>query len=343
MSEVTGEKMTAVVKYDVTDATIADLKERYTGLTISDREGYDHVRKAIGEVVTLRTGVEKMRKALKADALEWGRRVDAEAKRITAELLSIEQPLKATKKEVDDRKAAEKAEKERIERERVEGIKARIQEMNDAALDLEDMKSEQIRQVLEEVTAREVTKEHFAEFTEHAEAIKAQAVQKIGRALVRVFDREKEQAELAAAREKLEQERKAREEAEAKIEAERRAKEEAERKIRQEAEAKIEAERKAKEAAERELLEQKQAEERRKAEAETRAKEEAEAKAVAEKQARIEAERKLKEEQSRGLSMRPGKGGHNWDMVCKLFGKEQVSEFALDDREYELILRAVND
>jgi threonine aldolase len=50
--------------------------------------------------------------ALKADALEYGRVVDSVAKRITAEIESVENVLSAAKQIVDDEKARVKREAE---------------------------------------------------------------------------------------------------------------------------------------------------------------------------------------------------------------------------------------
>lgn len=116
---------TEIVEYNITDSTISQLRSQYA--EISDIKV---VTAALSHVRRLRTDVEKRRKELKEDALEWGRKVDGEAKRITALLFEIEEPLKLTKKEHDDEKERLRAEKARIENERVDTIKQRIEEIN---------------------------------------------------------------------------------------------------------------------------------------------------------------------------------------------------------------------
>ena len=113
-------KSTHVVEYSVSDAAIDKLRERYSGLTIASTADYERVRLGIGEIRDIRVQVEKTRVELKADALAYGRKVDAEAKRITAMLLEIEEPLKLEKQKVDDEKARVKREKEEAERRRIE-------------------------------------------------------------------------------------------------------------------------------------------------------------------------------------------------------------------------------
>lgn len=118
-----------VIEYDPTEAAIADLKVKYMPLTIGgidDRKGYKVVDEARRHVKSLRCAVENRRKEMKAPAVEWGRRVDAKAKEITAALQPIEDHLVAEQKQVDDEKA-------RIEAERQTAVaamvKARVEEL----------------------------------------------------------------------------------------------------------------------------------------------------------------------------------------------------------------------
>tara|TARA_R110000868_G_scaffold84519_7_gene238231 strand:- start:1612 stop:2055 length:444 start_codon:yes stop_codon:yes gene_type:complete len=69
---------------------------------------YKAVSSGIAIVRDLRVSVEATRKALKEDSLAWGRKVDAEAKRITEQLKEIEEPLRLVKQQIDDAKEAAK-------------------------------------------------------------------------------------------------------------------------------------------------------------------------------------------------------------------------------------------
>lgn len=130
-----------VIKYNVTDAAIAKMQKEYLPLVVKgvdDKEGYEAVKKAHTEVKEIRIGVEKRRKELKADALEYGRRVDSEANRISAELEKVENHLKEQRDIVDKE---EKRRKEQAERERQEEINLRIQRMQlvNAKFDLSEI------------------------------------------------------------------------------------------------------------------------------------------------------------------------------------------------------------
>ncbi|WP_171020174.1 DUF1351 domain-containing protein [Hydrogenophaga sp. 2FB] len=110
-----------LVQYSKTEAALAALREKYTGATfdMTTTKGDKEARAARLELTTLRTGLEKRRKEFKAPALEFGKKIDAEAARITAEIEALEQPIDAQIRADETRRAAEKAERERIEAERV--------------------------------------------------------------------------------------------------------------------------------------------------------------------------------------------------------------------------------
>ncbi len=151
----------AMQKFAPTDTAIAEMSEQYLPLQVSgidDVEGLKAVHSARLVVKSHRVQVERVRKELKADSLAYGRRVDGEAKRITALLVPIEQHL-------SDQENAVVAEKERIKnaaRLKVEAeakaaadkeearLKA-IQEAEDARLKAEaDRLAEERRQIDEE-------------------------------------------------------------------------------------------------------------------------------------------------------------------------------------------------
>lgn len=101
------------ILYTVTDETIADLGRQCAGLTIrgmDDVDGYRAVHKARQACVKARGDIERTRKALKAESLEFGRRVDAEAKRLEGAVETIELRLVNEMQAIDDAR-------ERIKRE----------------------------------------------------------------------------------------------------------------------------------------------------------------------------------------------------------------------------------
>jgi len=130
------------VDYGVAETTISDLKSRYSGLTIRSNADYEKVRLAIADVRAIRVGVEKSRKELKADALEFGRRVDAEAKRVTALLEEVETPLLVEKLRVDRERAAQRERKEAEARAKAEAEIAEAKRLEEERIATEQAKRE---------------------------------------------------------------------------------------------------------------------------------------------------------------------------------------------------------
>jgi hypothetical protein len=105
----------AVITYPTTEEKIAEARDKYAGLTADTPANYKRVVEAIAVLRGTRTAVEKRRVALKADALDFGRRVDAAAKHLTALVIAIEEPLQDKKKAADDEEARLKREAEKAE------------------------------------------------------------------------------------------------------------------------------------------------------------------------------------------------------------------------------------
>ena len=112
---------TPLVKYSRTEAALADLKARHAGATfdLTTTAGDKAARAARLELVTLRTTLEKRRKEFKAPALAFGKLIDTEAERITAEIVALETPIDQQIKADEQRRERERAEAARIEAERI--------------------------------------------------------------------------------------------------------------------------------------------------------------------------------------------------------------------------------
>jgi len=189
--------------YNLTDAAISELSSRFAPLEITDGKSYKTVATAIGTVRGYRVLVEKKRKELKKDALSYGRRVDGEAKRITGLLEPIESGLKAKKQAVDDAKAAEKAEKARIDAERVAGILKKISGIRDTTAGLHMLNSGQLKKTISRIEAIEITPSEYLEFTLEAKQVKAEAIYIVNQSIVDQIQIEEEDAARKAESERL--------------------------------------------------------------------------------------------------------------------------------------------
>jgi septal ring factor EnvC (AmiA/AmiB activator) len=275
-----------LAKFSPTDGAIAKLANEYLPLKIRDVNdigGFTLVHRARMDIRNKRVSVEKVRKELKADALEYGRKVDAEAKRLTALLSPIEEHLES---EEDSYNRA----KEEIRN--AARLKAEAEEQAKRDSEAAKIKAEQDAEAARIKAERE------------AEAARIKAEQDAENERLRI-EREKLEAQRRAQEAELAEQRRLIAEQQAKAEAERAAKEKAERERQEaveakqrESQAKIDAERRAIEAEQKRLADIEAA----RIHAEEIAKAKAEAAAMAKKEAefriaREAAEAKAKAEQ----------------------------------------------
>lgn len=115
-----------IVEYNVSDAKISEMKEKYMVLKltdVNDMVGFNKIVEYRKSVKSIRVEVEQKRKSLKAESLAYGRVIDSEAKRITQLILPIEKHLieqeDVVKKEKERIKAEKQAEIDENHRKRI--------------------------------------------------------------------------------------------------------------------------------------------------------------------------------------------------------------------------------
>lgn len=206
-----------LIEFNVTDAAIQELATQYLPLKIDgleDKQGQKAVKEARSIVKRYRIDIDKKRKDLNADALEWQRKINAEAKRITLLLEPIESHLVAEEKRIDDEIERLKREKEEAEavryHERVtkliainfsfDGIKFKsnyLDTFNDAPIEIAVLHLKQMDET------------PFNEFFENAKSyFEIEQKRKMEELRLDQERRLQEEAERKANAEKLEQERK---------------------------------------------------------------------------------------------------------------------------------------
>lgn len=150
--------------FNKTEAALSELRKKYDVIPdATTEEGYTFVKEGVKELTTYRTSLDAERKRIKAPYLEAGRIIDAEAKRITEELVKLEDPLKAAKKEVDDRE-------KRLKEERLRRLNQRIQEIRDFVTNARGKDSATIAGMIEQVDAIDTSQDFFELSKEAAEA-----------------------------------------------------------------------------------------------------------------------------------------------------------------------------
>lgn len=273
---------TVLVEYSRTEAALAALREKYSGaqFDLTTTAGDKAARAARLDLKTLRTSLEAKRKELKAPAVEFGRKIDDEAKRITAEIVALEDPIDAQIKADEKRRDDERIERERIIAERAAGFRAKIDAIRACVAKSQGLTSERISNGIAQIEAIVVDAQTWAEFADEAAQAKSMTIA----AMLNLRDSAKAREEEAARVEvqRLENER---------IAAEQRAAAEA-----------IAAQQQALAEQAATLAAQQKAIDDAKAEAERKEREAQEAAAMAEQMARIEREREDEEQALRAAT-----------------------------------------
>ncbi len=207
---ITDNAFPAVV-FSVTDAGIAELEAKHRGLVVAhgDKKGYLALTQAIAEVRTARTDVEKRRKELKQDALDYGRLVDSTAKAITERLEAIEGPLKANKEQIDAENERIRKEKEEAERLRIAGIQSLIAAIANAPAVLASANTDRLRQAIEQAEAMKTSIAEYEEFAQQATETKAAVITALNDLLTARIAADEAEAARIAEQARIDAERKA--------------------------------------------------------------------------------------------------------------------------------------
>ncbi len=223
---------TAVAEYTPIAAALAAARARYQDVVwdLTTTRGNEDARRARREIVSLRTGLEARRKELKAPLLAQAKLVDDEARRITAELLQLEEPIDALIRADERRREEERAAREAAERARVAGIQAKIKAIMDQPIKAVRIRSAALLQTaIDTLAAQEIDPDEFEEFAEDARLAHAEALAAMRTMLAEIREREAEEAraraereaqakrDAASAAERAEAERQAREAQEAEV------------------------------------------------------------------------------------------------------------------------------
>lgn len=229
------EAATSIVEYNATEAALADLRTQYAGVQydVTTKKGDEDARKARQTLVKLRTSLEKKRSEIKQPAIDYAKLIDAEAKRITAEIKLLEEPIDAQIKAEEQRKAEvarieaeHQAELKRIDDARIAKIRFYISEIAKLPEASFRDKADDIRNTLDGLQDHVIDEERYAEFVTDAMTVRDTAVEQLEALLQAAQTAEAEaervarEAEILAAQQKELAEQKAAQEAEMKAQRE---------------------------------------------------------------------------------------------------------------------------
>lgn len=153
-----------IAEYRTTTAALGLLRAKYTTpFEVTTSHGMSAAKAARAEIRGYRSALEKTRAAIKAPVWRHGQWIDAEAQRINAELLAIEEPIDAAIKAEEQRKAEAKAAQVRAEAARVAALAARIDGIRQRVIAVAHQEATVIRQALAQAQAFEPDPDEFAE------------------------------------------------------------------------------------------------------------------------------------------------------------------------------------
>ncbi len=192
---------TEIEEYSRTEAALAELRGRMTNVVydLTTVKGLAVAKADRAEVRGLRTSLEATRKQIKAPALAHCKLIDDEAKRITAELLKLEEPIDQQIKVREAELETERAAREAAEKARITAIHVRISAIREyVALAAGCRTSARVDDLLTKLSL--ISLGDFEEFGDEAAAAHLEAMERV----IAIFDEKKAQ-EAEQARIKAEQ------------------------------------------------------------------------------------------------------------------------------------------
>ena len=204
---------TAIAEYSPTAAALAELRQKYEQ-AVFDTSTIIGMAKAVAarrELREVRVNLEKLRKELKAPALERSRLIDAEAKTLTIQIEEMEVPIDQQIKAEEARKAEEKAERERIERENLAMLQRRVANIREQPVCVVGKSSHAVAEIVRLLSSLEID-QTFGPLQAEAYAAKAETLATLSDMHAAALAQEAEAERLRIEREELEVQRKAQEE-----------------------------------------------------------------------------------------------------------------------------------
>ena len=181
--------------YSFVDKKLKELKDSYGSEVpnAESKEGYERSKMIAKEMRTLRISLEAKRKEIKAPALQYGKMIDAEAKRLTAEIENIEQPHALAYKEVDDVKKQLKLDAEQ-----------RLIDIKKTVNNCHEMTPEQIESVIDEVANTSIDYETFRHKLDDAKGVVPSILSQLSQEHAKAIEREVEAQRIESERLELE-------------------------------------------------------------------------------------------------------------------------------------------
>lgn len=205
------DALNAPIVFNINDAAIAEAKENF-----KDVDAYKDIvaAKAAKKVLTgMRKSLDAGHKAAKAKALDYGKRCDAEKRRLLADIKEVEDPITEQLDEIRTRAAREEEERQQAITENIDRLRAYGDDRYD--LDLDEL-NEQLRRL----RAENLTEDTYQEHLETAEMVRKEVDLKLRLQIDKVEEQQKQEAAQEEIRKENERKQKELDERQAQMDAE---------------------------------------------------------------------------------------------------------------------------
>lgn len=210
-----------LAEFDVVEAGLAKLRKDLAGVQydVTTAEGNKAAREARRRCVTIRTDAKKAYEDWNKPMLDKQRLMRDKLKGIETAVKEVEEPIDAQIKAEESRKAEEKAERERIESERLAAIQSDIDAIKNMVIANIGKPSPVLAAAVEVCSDITVTLERFGDRAGEAEITKQQVLSQLKQMHEAAIAHEAEQEKLASERAALERLRKEQEQRNAEAQA----------------------------------------------------------------------------------------------------------------------------
>lgn len=200
----------ALTEFDKVEAGLADLRTKYANVVyaVNTAAGMAEAKAARQALRAPRYAVDKILKSTKEPLNQIKKDLDARAGRITAAILVFEDPIDGQIKAEEDRKAAEKAERERVAAAQKLVIDNAMTWIHNHAVKAVGKSAADIKELVTSLETMEVTLETFADRAGEAEQCRLMTLDVLNGLHAAVTAQEAAAAQVEAERVRLEQERK---------------------------------------------------------------------------------------------------------------------------------------
>lgn len=193
----------ALADFNAVEAGLQLLREQYANVVfdVTTTKGMDAAKAARLALREPRYEVERIRKAAKAPILALGRKLDDDAKRITAEIAKLEDPIDQQIKNEEERKERERQARIAAEEARVKAIQDRITDIR-GVVSVPFSDAGNVADHIRDIEAI-VIDDSFQEFRQTAEDAKLASLARLREIQAGFEEREREAKRIAAEREEL--------------------------------------------------------------------------------------------------------------------------------------------